>query len=288
MEKYTVTHKIASGKFSKVVAAINSETEQHVAIKTVNIHDIQKNEEMALMTIREVEILRKLQKLEHKKKLSSPYIINLVEILETDSDINIIMEHIEGPHKDLFDLIEKAPSGRLSEQQASKYFWQLLEGVLFLHSVGIAHRDLKPENILLDPQNDRIKITDFGCAGLFQDQPITGVIKQRTVCGTEHYAAPEVLNGASYDGRRADAWSCGIIIYTMLTGCHPFDDDSLPVLIRQISHAQYQMPPWISKEAKDLISKVLVPNPEERITIEAMQRHPWIRKFHNTDDTDGH
>ena len=99
----------------------------------------------------------------------------------------------------------------------------------FCHSHSICHRDLKPENLLLDDKNN-IKVADFGMASL---QPLGSMLE--TSCGSPHYACPEVIRGERYDGTRADVWSCGVILYALLVGALPFDDDNLRQLLEKVS-----------------------------------------------------
>jgi serine/threonine protein kinase len=127
----------------------------------------------------------------------------------------------------------------MSEEEARKYFSQLIKAVTHMHAEGIVHRDLKPENILL--MGDQLKVADFGLSSIILDG--AGL---KTSCGSPNYAAPEVIEGQSYDGTQADVWSCGVILYALLTRSLPFEAESLSSLFNQIKIAQFTMPASIS------------------------------------------
>ncbi|CAN1341107.1 CBL-interacting serine/threonine-protein kinase 8 [Linum perenne] len=158
--------------------------------------------------------------------------------------------------------------GRLSEAEARRYFQQLIDGVDYCHSKGVYHRDLKPENLLLDSQGN-LKISDFGLSAL----PPPGVTLLRTTCGTPNYVAPEVLSHKGYNGAVADVWSCGVILYVLITGYLPFDELDLTTL-----YSKFSCPPWFPVTAKTLIHRILDPNPQTRITIEEIRDDEWFKK----------
>lgn len=139
---------------------------------------------------------------------------------------------------------------------------QIIEGVEYIHNLGVAHRDLKPENLLL--QNDRnIVIVDFGLSNTFKD---VGLLK--TACGSPCYAAPEMIAGKQYDGRKTDIWSCGVILYAMLCGYLPFEEDNTQLLYKKILTADFHIPRFVSVDAKDLIRNILMIDPNNRFSIE--------------------
>lgn len=183
------------------------------------------------------------------------------------------MECIEGG--ELFQYIAER---RTAEIEVVHLFRQLIAALIYCHRLCIHHRDLKPENILLDRESLQIKLVDFGMAAL---QPHGKLLT--TACGSPHYAAPEVIKGAPYDGAMADIWSCGIILFMMLQGNPPFnysgEETHLKDLFTSICKAEYRMPRDISPEAQDLIRRILVPNPANRITIEEIWDHPFMHKY---------
>lgn len=123
------------------------------------------------------------------------------------------------------------------------------------------HRDLKPENLLLDADNN-VKIADFGLSNVMEDGDFL-----RTSCGSPNYAAPEVISGSLYAGPEVDVWSCGVILYALLCGSLPFDDESIPNLFKKIRGGMYSLPSHLSEMARDLIPRMLVVDPMKRITI---------------------
>ncbi|KAF2737565.1 serine/threonine-protein kinase-like protein GIN4 [Polyplosphaeria fusca] len=208
------------------------------------------------------------------KLLDHDNIVKLHDVWENRNELYLIMEYLQGG--DLFGFIGE--QGMLSEVHAVHLFRQIIVALLYCHRLNIHHRDLKPENILLDRDSMKIKLVDFGMAAL---QPVGK--KLTTPCGSPHYAAPEVIRTKSYDGGKADVWSCGVILYVMLTGTPPFNytgsESDLGQLFRAIAHADYVMPDTISRDAQDLIGRILVPDPKRRISMEGVFKHPFLHKF---------
>jgi hypothetical protein len=148
--------------------------------------------------------------------------------------------------------------------------------MVYCHRQGVCHRDLKPENLLLD-ENGNLKISDFGLSALYTgsgDDDRTTLL--HTTCGTPNYVAPEVLNDKGYDGRAADVWSCGVILYVLLAGFLPFDEPHMSALFRKIQKAEFTYPSWFTPPVRDLLDKILVADPARRITVEGIQTHPWF------------
>ncbi len=188
-----------------------------------------------------------------------------------------MLEYVNGG--ELYDHIVN--KGRLREWQAVRFFRQIIAGVSYCHSFNICHRDLKLENILLD-ENCNVKIADFGFAAL---QPPDRLLQ--TACGTPHYVAPEVAKAHDYYGPLADVWSCGIILFIFLTGYQPFDDDDVNQLLDKVRHGKFAMPKEMSWEAKDLIKRMLQPNPKRRISLDKVWEHPLIKKHTHVTLADG-
>ena len=183
---------------------------------------------------------------------------------------------------ELFDYV--AEHEHLLEDEGVYIFRQIVAALLNAHRLGIYHRDLKPENILIEIEEDengcpspQVKLADFGMAAL---QPKGKLLT--TSCGSIHYAAPEVFE-KRYDGGKADVWSLGIILYVMLTGMLPFNElpgDNLQQhWYYTIKSGKYAKPTWLSEEAQNLISMMLVPNPRHRISLENIWRHPLLEKW---------
>lgn len=195
-----------------------------------------------------------------------PHIIRLYEVIETPTDVFVITEYSSGG--ELFDYIVER--GRLSEAEARRFFQQIISGVEYCHRNMVAHRDLKPENLLLD-EHSNVKIADFGLSNCMRDGWFL-----KTSCGSPNYAAPEVISGKLYAGPEVDIWSCGVIVYALLCGTLPFDDESIPYLFRKIKGGIYILPSYLSECSKDLISKMLVTDPLKRMTIDDIRKHPWF------------
>ncbi|OBA23387.1 Pkinase-domain-containing protein [Metschnikowia bicuspidata var. bicuspidata NRRL YB-4993] len=203
------------------------------------------------------------------KLIAHPNIMGLYDVWENKNDLYLILEYIEGG--ELFDYLIKR--GKLLEFEAVSYFKQIIRGIAYLHQFNICHRDLKPENLLLD-FNKNIKIADFGMAALEIDKKLL-----ETSCGSPHYASPEIVAGENYHGAPSDIWSCGIILFALLTGHLPFDDENIRKLLMKVQNGKFIMPKDISWEAKDLISRMLQVNPRDRISIENILSHPLLTKY---------
>lgn len=171
----------------------------------------------------------------------------------------------------MFEYVRK--HGPLPEEEAVRLFRQIIAGLGYCHRFNICHRDLKPENILLDSWHN-VKLADFGMAAL---QPMNQWLN--TSCGSPHYAAPEIIYGRRYRGDMADIWSCGIILYALLTGFLPFDGGDLPSTLRLVKRAEFEIPPEVSLEATDLIRRILQKRPEERINMQGIWAHPLLKKY---------
>ncbi|KAL6603851.1 hypothetical protein ACP70R_044212 [Stipagrostis hirtigluma subsp. patula] len=257
--RYEVGRTIGQGNFAKVKFAVDADTGAAVAMKVLD-KDAILTHRMLHQIKREISIM---------KIVRHPNIVRLNEVLAGKMKIYIILELVTGG--ELFDKI--ARQGKLRENEARKYFQQLIDAIDYCHSKGVYHRDLKPENLLLDSRGN-LKVSDFGLSTLSQN----GVGLLHTTCGTPNYVAPEVLGNNGYDGSAADVWSCGVILYVLMAGYLPFEENDLPTLYDKITAAQYSCPYWFSPGAKSLIQRILDPNPRTRITIEEIRADPWFKK----------
>eukprot|EP00668_Euglena_longa_P005511 GGOE01006500.1.p1 GENE.GGOE01006500.1~~GGOE01006500.1.p1 ORF type:complete len:603 (+),score=166.06 GGOE01006500.1:88-1896(+) len=253
---YRFGQTLGQGSFGKVKLAEHEITGHKVAVKILNRQEIEASK-MDQKILREIRIL---------KLLRHPHIIRLYEVITTPTDIFMIMEYVSGG--ELFDHIVN--NGRLQESDARRCFQQIICGVEYIHHFRVVHRDLKPENLLLDREMN-IKIADFGLSNLMTDGHFL-----KTSCGSPNYAAPEVISGKLYAGPEVDVWSCGVILYALLCGRLPFDEESIPLLFKKIKEGQYTMPPFISKHCANLISRILVVDPVKRITIDQIRKHEWF------------
>jgi len=249
---------IGEGNFGKVKFCIFKRTGEEFAIKIINKKKIK--DKMKNSFFKENEIATKFNHIN---------VIYVFRIFEDRENFYLVMEYCQ--KGELFDYIVEHQ--RLSENEASVFFYQLINGVEYIHSKGIAHRDLKPENLLLTTDKT-LKIIDFGLSHEFD--PSDCLLK--TKCGSPSYAAPEIISCNYYDGFKTDIWCCGIILYAMLCGFLPFEGDDNPILFRNILECDPEMPDWLSIISRDLIIKILNPDPDERITLEEIKRHKFYLK----------
>ncbi|KAI0696823.1 kinase-like domain-containing protein [Cytidiella melzeri] len=205
------------------------------------------------------------------KLMNHPNIMRIYDVYEGEKELYLILEYVEGG--ELFDFLVNR--GKLPPLEALSYFKQLVYGLNYAHTFSIIHRDLKPENILihsLDPP--LVKIADWGMAAF---APPT--LQLETSCGSPHYASPEIVNGHRYTGTATDIWSCGVILYALLTGRLPFDDKNVRVLLGKVKTGRYDMPPSIDPLARDLLSRMLVVDVKKRITMNEILNHPWLEGY---------
>jgi len=188
-------------------------------------------------------------------------------VIKTQQEIIMVLEYAGG---ELFDYIVQ--HGKMQEDKARRFFQQIICAVEYCHRHKIVHRDLKPENLLLDTDLN-VKIADFGLSNIMTDGNFL-----KTSCGSPNYAAPEVINGKLYAGPEVDVWSCGVILYVLLVGRLPFDDEHIPSLFAKIAKGHYTVPSYMSHGAASLIKKMLAVNPVHRATIEEIRQDPWFLK----------
>ncbi|GLU22843.1 hypothetical protein SLE2022_388880 [Rubroshorea leprosula] len=173
-----------------------------------------------------------------------PNVVGLHEVMASKTKICFVMEYVKGG-----ELFNKIAKGRLKEDAARTYFQQLIAAVDYCHSRGVYHRDLKPENLLLDEEGN-LKVSDFGLSSLGESRRQDGLL--HTTCGTPAYVAPEVINKKGYDGAKADIWSCG--------------------------QGRVQMSAMAPSEVRKLLSCILDPNPNTRITVAKLMDNFWFKK----------
>ncbi|XP_009397401.2 CBL-interacting protein kinase 23-like isoform X1 [Musa acuminata AAA Group] len=259
--KYELGRTLGEGTFAKVKFAKNLETGENVAIKIFDKDKILRHK-MVGQIKREISTM---------KLVRHPNVVRMYEVMASKTKIYMVLEFITGG--ELFDRI--ARNGKLKEDEARKYFQQLIDAVDYCHSRGVFHRDLKPENLLLD-SNGVLKISDFGLSALPQQVREDGLLY--TTCGTPNYVAPEVVKDKGYDGARADIWSCGVILFVLMAGYLPFEDSNLMSLYKKIFKADFTCPSWFSTSVKKLIKRILDPKPQTRITIPEIIENEWFKK----------
>jgi serine/threonine protein kinase len=205
------------------------------------------------------------------KMIQHPNIIQFYDVV-THPDTKapcIVMEY--AANGELLSHINK--NGPSTEPEASKLFKQLVLAVEYLHHMNIVHRDLKPENLLLG-EDGRLKLTDFGLSAICTPNTLL-----HNACGTVLYCAAEVFSELPYDGRAADVWSMGVVLCVMLTGDTPWEGTNLEEQAENLIIGKFQLPPELSVECVDLITKMLVVLPPERATIADILQHPWMSKY---------
>ncbi|KAL5211573.1 hypothetical protein ABZP36_022420 [Zizania latifolia] len=260
MDRYEIGRQLGQGNFAKVYYARNLVSGQAVAIKMIDKEKVTKVGLMVQIK-REISIMRLVR---------HPNILQLFEVMASKSKIYFVLEYAKGG-----ELFNKISKGKFSEDVARQYFHELISGVDYCHSRGVYHRDLKPENLLLD-ENESLKVSDFGLSALSESKRHDGLL--HTTCGTPAYVAPEVLSRRGYDGAKADIWSCGVILFVLVAGYLPFHDTNLIEMYKKISKAEYKCPRSFSLELKDLLYKILDPDPSTRISISKIKRSAWYRK----------
>ena len=264
MEKisdFILSKDIGEGYFGKVKLGIFKPTNEKYAIKIIN---------KKLMKIKMKK--SKFKEIDITKKFNHINVIYVYKVIDTPENYYIVMEYCK--NGELFEYISKKE--RLDEDEASSFFYQIINGVEYIHSKGIAHRDLKLENLLLTEDNI-IKIIDFGLSHEFNGKDLL-----KTKCGSPSYASPELIAQPFYDGFKSDIWCCGIILYAMLCGYLPFDGDEdkdgKDVLFKNIIEGNLEFPKFISEIAKDLIIRLLNVDAKERISIPEIKKHPFYLK----------
>uniref|UniRef100_A0A674PLP5 Maternal embryonic leucine zipper kinase n=1 Tax=Takifugu rubripes TaxID=31033 RepID=A0A674PLP5_TAKRU len=259
---YEVYETIGSGGFAKVKLGRHILTGEKVAIKIMNKKDLGD------------DLPRVKVEIEAMKNLSHQHICRLYHVIETSTQIFMVIEYCTGG--ELFDYI--IAKDRLSEQETRVFFRQIVSAMAYVHSQGYAHRDLKPENLLID-EDHNLKLIDFGlCA-----KPKGGLgYELMTCCGSPAYAAPELIQGKAYIGSEADVWSMGVLLFALLCGYLPFDDDNFMILYKKITRGKYDNPQWLSPGSILLLNQMMQVEPKRRLTVQQLLGHPWVMKDYNS------
>jgi len=282
LDQYQTIKILGEGSFGKVKLAIHQPSGRQVALKIISRRKLL-SRDMVGRVEREIQYLQLLR---------HPHIIKLYEltpssardrifwitdsypppsrrytVIATKTDIVMVLEYAE---RELFDYLVR--KGKCNDDEARKFFQQIICAVEYCHRHKIVHRDLKPENLLIDSQKN-VKIADFGLSNIMTDGNFL-----KTSCGSPNYAAPEVISGKLYAGPEVDVWSCGVILYVLLVGRLPFDDDYIPALFKKIAAGNFHIPGYISPGAARLIRAMLQVHPVHRITIAEIREDPWFNK----------
>ena len=258
LSDYNIKGIIGKGTFSIVKLGEHKKTKEKVAIKIMQKNKILSKDDLIRIE-REIEIL---------KRLNHPNVIKIHKIYDDEKRFYIIMEFCE--NGELFNrIVEKK---YLTEDEAALFYYQLINGLEYIHKNNIVHRDLKPENLLLS-KNDLLKIIDFGLSNYTGNDILLG-----TPCGSPCYASPEMVSGKRYNGYMIDVWSTGIILFAMVCGYLPFEDNDNEILFSKILKCKIHYPKIMGNLTLDLMKKIITPDPKKRITLEQIKQHPFYLK----------
>ncbi|KAF8803991.1 Pkinase-domain-containing protein [Phlegmacium glaucopus] len=274
---YTLSKTLGAGSMGKVKLATHNITGEKLAVKILpRVHpnpppsangsgvnadsasrQASKDASKEIRTLREAAL---------SMLLYHPYICGMREMIIHQHHYYMVFEYVNGGQ--MLDYI--ISHGRLRERVARKFARQIGSALEYCHLNNVVHRDLKIENILIS-QTGNIKIIDFGLSNLYD--PITNL---STFCGSLYFAAPELLNARVYTGPEVDVWSFGVVLYVLVCGKVPFDDQSMPALHAKIKRGLVEYPVWLSAECKHLLSRMLVTNPAARATLQEVMSHSWM------------
>jgi len=254
---YELYETLGEGSTGKVRRGVHRVTGQVSAVKCISKEIFASRPELLVKVERECDIL---------KTFDHPHVLGYLGRYEDEKCLYICLSHYEGG--ELFDYLQER--GRLTMAEARRFFQQIISALSYCHERNVCHRDLKPENILLNLKRE-VKVADFGYAQYM----IPGDFLE-TSCGSPHYASPEIVSGAKYVGNQADIWSAGVVLYALLTGGLPFDDENIQRLLLQVKRGTFTFPDCVCEPAKNLISGMLTVDPDKRLTIAQINAHAWM------------
>eukprot|EP01064_Diplonema_japonicum_P015978 TRINITY_DN2401_c0_g1_i3.p1 TRINITY_DN2401_c0_g1~~TRINITY_DN2401_c0_g1_i3.p1 ORF type:complete len:558 (+),score=129.19 TRINITY_DN2401_c0_g1_i3:95-1768(+) len=258
---YILGSTLGSGAYAKVKKAVHGPTKKTYAIKIINCAKY-KSKDREEWLRREVAVLR---------KLDHPNIMKLFDVMQQGDKMHLVLEYVNGG--ELLEVIAKVK--RLFEDEARHYFHQLMSGVAYMHSLGIVHRDLKPENILVTDKKV-LKIADFGLSNIVPQDKSSEFQLMSTIVGSPDYCAPEVVQEKNYDGFKADVYSCGTILYTMVSGSRPFEAKDEEATLQKVAAGIFIVPRHVSKDCDSLINGMMEMDPDKRMSVKKVLAHPWF------------
>ena len=259
MEDYLMGKIIGQGAYAVVRQGWDKSSNTQVAIKTyekARIIDPHRKKNVQ----REIKIL---------KMLDHPNIMKLYEVIDTNKYLHLVCEFISGCS--LRSIMKSRGNAGLNEREAKKYFRQLVSAVEYCHNKNVTHRDLKFENVIVDDRNN-VKLIDFGFSTCFPKDK-----KVKLFCGTPSYMAPEIVSRKDYKGPPVDIWALGVFLFAMLAGYFPFKAETDRELYRQIINVECKLPKSLPADVKNLIGKLLVSDPDKRLTINALVNEEWLQ-----------
>ena len=259
---FIIKQVVGEGTFATVRLAINKQTKEQVAIKIMDKSKLVQEADKVRID-REIKVL---------KNLRHPNIVHLYSVIDKEDKIYLITEYVKG--KELFDYI--VSNKKLSENESCLFYQQIISGIEYLHKIKYVHRDIKPENLLINEETKELKIVDFGLSNIYSSKTLL-----ESSCGSPSYAAPEMLIGKKYRAPPVDIWSSGVVLYAMICGYLPFEDDDDDNLYEKICKGKFTIPKHVSENARDLLNKILVTDPQKRFTITQIKNHPWFHLYNN-------
>ncbi|XP_061863201.1 SNF-related serine/threonine-protein kinase-like [Colius striatus] len=255
---YDLERTLGKGHFAVVKLARHVFTGQRVAVKVIDKSKLAG--EAAGQLLQEVRCMKLVQ---------HPNVVRLYEVIDTHAKLYLILELGDGG--DMFDHIMRHEGG-LAEPRAKHYFAQIVHAISYCHKLHVVHRDLKPENVVFFQEQGLVKLTDFGFSNRFQPGKML-----TTSCGSLAYSAPEILLGDEYDAPAVDIWSLGVILYMLVCGHPPFQEANDSETLTMIMDCRYSVPPHVSAQCADLISRMLQRDPKQRASLEQIEAHAWLQ-----------
>ncbi|XP_044730330.1 aurora kinase C-like [Chrysoperla carnea] len=258
LNDFDIGSALGKGKFGRVYLAREKNTKYIVALKTLFKSELSKNN-VEKQVLREIEI---------QSYLKHPNILRFHTWFHDDRRIYLVLEF--AAKGELYGHLKKAPDGHFDEHLSAKYTYQVADALNYCHINKVIHRDIKPENLLLSGDGN-VKLADFGWSVHAPNS------RRKTMCGTLDYLPPEIVNHNSYNFL-VDNWCLGILCYEFLCGYPPFETQSQEETYKRITTITYKFPHHITSGARDLICSLLRSNPQNRLTLPQVMRHPWIVK----------
>ncbi|KAF0902887.1 hypothetical protein E2562_019827 [Oryza meyeriana var. granulata] len=262
-DRYELGRLLGEGNFAKVYHARHRATGEEVAVK------VMEREKLVRLGATE-QIKREISVMQ---RLRHPNVVRIHEVMANKRRVYVVMEYVRGGA--LYRYFRRDPAGRPREPEGRRFFQQLVSALAYCHARGVYHRDIKPDNLLVDEQGN-LKVADFGLSAITDTERSEAHLQ--TVCGTQLYLAPEVLERRGYDGAKADVWACGVVLFVLVAGRKPFPDCHFAQLYRMIRQSQFQCPASFSPELARLMRRLLQPDPARRITIPEIMETRWFRR----------
>uniref|UniRef100_A0A023F859 Aurora kinase n=1 Tax=Triatoma infestans TaxID=30076 RepID=A0A023F859_TRIIF len=254
---FEVGRALGKGKFGNVYLAREKQSQYIIALKVIFKVQVTKAK-LEHQLRREIEI---------QAHLRHPNILKLYGYFHDSTRVYLILEYAK--MGELYKLLQSQPEHRFPEKRSAEIIKELSDALIYLHSKGVIHRDIKPENILLGPKGE-VKIADFGWSVHSPNS------RRGTICGTLDYLPPEMVKNQQHD-YTVDLWSSGVLCFELIAGKAPFEARTYEVTYHNIINAIYSFPAFVSEEARDLIKKLLVPEPSKRLPLKQVLQHPWIQ-----------